>query len=197
MRVLLFCRFHLRYNSPLKWHSLPPPEMQLHAQLATVAVPVRLVAGHNLFEEGDPADSFYVLQEGGHRCACGAHACGQQASGDNIDWGGVEWRRGCRGCEGGSDMLISAGRGWKHPQAARLLAYSQGQQRAQVEAAGWVHAAAAAPVTSVPAGEAMVLRGTHSLRPLHGPALLGPAAMFSHYVEECSQRLHTGKQSCA
>lgn len=44
---------------------LPPTlSMQMRAQLASVARPVRLVAGHNLFEEGDPADSFFVLQEG-------------------------------------------------------------------------------------------------------------------------------------
>ena len=36
----------------------------MRAQLASVALPVRLVAGHNLYEEGDAADSFYVLQEG-------------------------------------------------------------------------------------------------------------------------------------
>ncbi len=36
----------------------------MRAQLASVAVPVRMVAGHDLFEEGDAADSFYVLQEG-------------------------------------------------------------------------------------------------------------------------------------
>lgn len=77
----------LHRNMPLEWRSLPPPEVQLRAQLATVAVPVRLVAGHNLFEEGDPADSFYVLQEGGHRCACGSHACGQNFAG--LKWGGA------------------------------------------------------------------------------------------------------------
>jgi CRP-like cAMP-binding protein len=41
-----------------------PSLLQMRAQLASVAMPVRLVAGHNLFEEGDAADSFYVLQEG-------------------------------------------------------------------------------------------------------------------------------------
>ncbi len=38
--------------------------MQVRAHLAASAVPVRLVAGHNLYEEGDEADCFYVLQEG-------------------------------------------------------------------------------------------------------------------------------------
>lgn len=37
---------------------------QAKAQLAAGAVPVRLVSGHNLYSEGDDADSFYMLQEG-------------------------------------------------------------------------------------------------------------------------------------
>lgn len=37
----------------------------MRAQLASVARPVRLVAGFDLFQEGDPADAFFVLQEGG------------------------------------------------------------------------------------------------------------------------------------
>ncbi|GAB4823679.1 hypothetical protein N2152v2_010725 [Parachlorella kessleri] len=37
---------------------------EVRAQLAASATPVRLVAGHNLYEEGDDADAFYVLQEG-------------------------------------------------------------------------------------------------------------------------------------
>ncbi|KAL4447902.1 hypothetical protein ABPG75_005121 [Micractinium tetrahymenae] len=76
---------------------------QMRAQMADAALPVRLVAGHNLFEEGDEAGSFYVLQE----------------------------------------------------------------------------------------GEAVALRGTHRVHALHGPALVGQAAVFSHYVPECRQRLHT------
>jgi CRP-like cAMP-binding protein len=38
------------------------PEVQAH--LAEGAVPVRLLAGHNLCEEGDTANKFWVLQEG-------------------------------------------------------------------------------------------------------------------------------------
>ena len=37
---------------------------QVRANLAAAAVPVRLVAGHNLYEEGGAADSFFMLQEG-------------------------------------------------------------------------------------------------------------------------------------
>lgn len=76
---------------------------EMRAQLAGVARPVRLVAGHNLFQEGDDADAFYVLQE----------------------------------------------------------------------------------------GEAEALRGTSRIHGLHGPALVGQAAVFREYVEECSWRLHT------
>ncbi|KAL4442414.1 hypothetical protein ABPG77_004998 [Micractinium sp. CCAP 211/92] len=76
---------------------------EMRAQLADAALPVRLVAGHNLYEEGDTADSFFVLQE----------------------------------------------------------------------------------------GEAVALRGTHRVHALHGPALVGQAAVFSHYVSQCRKRLHT------
>ena len=50
--------------------------MQVRAALAASAVPVRLVAGHNLYEEGDKADSFYLLQEGEHQvCALVLGSC--------------------------------------------------------------------------------------------------------------------------
>lgn len=37
---------------------------QVRAVLAANAVPVRLVAGHDLYQEGDAAESFFILQEG-------------------------------------------------------------------------------------------------------------------------------------
>ncbi|GAB4822678.1 hypothetical protein N2152v2_009724 [Parachlorella kessleri] len=37
---------------------------EVRASLAAAAVPVRLVAGHNLYDEGGAADSFFMLQEG-------------------------------------------------------------------------------------------------------------------------------------
>lgn len=51
----------------------PPCRLQMRTQLASVARPVRLLAGHHLFEEGDEANSFYILQEGEEgqrRCSC-------------------------------------------------------------------------------------------------------------------------------
>lgn len=45
--------------------SVLPAALQMRAQLAAMAVPIRLVAGHDLFREADDADSFFVLQEGG------------------------------------------------------------------------------------------------------------------------------------
>lgn len=45
--------------------SCPVTLCQAKAQLAASAVPVRLVAGRNLYEEGEEADAFYMLQEGG------------------------------------------------------------------------------------------------------------------------------------
>ncbi|PRW51012.1 12-oxophytodienoate reductase 11 isoform B [Chlorella sorokiniana] len=36
----------------------------MRAQLAAMAEPVRLVAGHDLYREADDADSFFILQEG-------------------------------------------------------------------------------------------------------------------------------------
>lgn len=46
--------------------------LQMRAQLADAARPVRLVAGHNLYEEGDDAGSFFVLQEGAAAVAAGS-----------------------------------------------------------------------------------------------------------------------------
>ena len=42
------------------------------------------------------------------------------------------------------------------------------------------------------AGEALALRGMHCISCLHGPAVVGQAAVFSAYVDECRSRLHTG-----
>lgn len=47
------------------------PEIQAH--LAEGAVPLRLLAGHNLCEEGDLAEKFWVLQEGRVRFYRGIH----------------------------------------------------------------------------------------------------------------------------
>lgn len=44
--------------------ALPCRAAQVLAQLAAGAMPVRLVAGHDLYEEGDEVDGFYVMQEG-------------------------------------------------------------------------------------------------------------------------------------
>lgn len=41
-----------------------PPLRQMRAQLAAMAVPVRLVAGHDLYREAEDASSFFILQEG-------------------------------------------------------------------------------------------------------------------------------------
>lgn len=46
-------------------HQPCPLLPKVKAQLAAGAAPVRLVAGHNLYQEGEEADSFYMLQEGG------------------------------------------------------------------------------------------------------------------------------------
>lgn len=42
----------------------------MRAQLAAMAEPVRLVAGHDLYREADDADSFFILQEGGRSWLC-------------------------------------------------------------------------------------------------------------------------------
>ena len=42
----------------------------MRAQLAAMAEPVRLVAGHDLYREADDADSFFILQEGGCSRLC-------------------------------------------------------------------------------------------------------------------------------
>jgi hypothetical protein len=52
--------------------------------------------------------------------------------------------------------------------------------------------ASISPPPGAPAGEAEALRGTSRIHGLHGPALVGQAAVFREYVEECSWRLHTG-----
>ncbi|KAG7668893.1 hypothetical protein Ndes2437B_g06625 [Nannochloris sp. 'desiccata'] len=51
------------------------PEIQAH--LAEGAVPLKLLAGHNLCEEGDLAEKFWVLQEGKVRFFRGVHATGE------------------------------------------------------------------------------------------------------------------------
>jgi CRP-like cAMP-binding protein len=51
------------------------PEVQAH--LAEGAVPQRLLAGHNLCEEGDLADKFWVLQEGKVKFYRGIHVTGE------------------------------------------------------------------------------------------------------------------------
>lgn len=43
-----------------------------------------------------------------------------------------------------------------------------------------------------PAGEAAAYRGTHHVSGMHGPAVVGQAALFSHYLPDCRSRLHTG-----
>eukprot|EP00887_Chlorella_sp_A99_P004770 scaffold4.g4770.t1 len=75
----------------------------LDEALASVALPVRLVAGHNLFEEGEEAEDWYILQQ----------------------------------------------------------------------------------------GEAASFRGTQRVTRLHGPALVGQAAIFSRHLEDARRRLHT------
>lgn len=42
------------------------------------------------------------------------------------------------------------------------------------------------------AGEAIAFRGLRRISRLHGPAVVGQAAVFSAYVDECRSRLHTG-----
>ena len=42
------------------------------------------------------------------------------------------------------------------------------------------------------AGEVEMRRGLRHLATLHGPALVGQTAVFSHLVPDCCQRLHTG-----
>ena len=51
------------------------PEVQAH--LAEGALPVRLIAGHNLCKEGDSADKFWVLQEGRVKFIRGMHTTGE------------------------------------------------------------------------------------------------------------------------
>lgn len=51
------------------------PEIQAH--LAEGAVPFKLLAGHNLCEEGDLAEEFWVLQEGQVKFYRGIHATGE------------------------------------------------------------------------------------------------------------------------
>lgn len=46
------------------------------------------------------------------------------------------------------------------------------------------------------AGEALALRGMRRISCLHGPAVVGQAAVFSAYVDECRSRLHTGENAC-
>ena len=46
------------------------------------------------------------------------------------------------------------------------------------------------------AGEALALRGMRCISSLHGPAVVGQAAVFSAYVDECCSRLHTGETAC-
>ena len=52
------------------------------------------------------------------------------------------------------------------------------------------------PLPCPGAGEAINLRGARVVGHLHGPAVVGQAAVFSHYVEDCRSRLHTGKRRC-
>ena len=54
----------------------------MRAQLAAMAEPVRLVAGHDLYREADDADSFFILQEGAHKLSKGL-----------IRWNCWDWGR--------------------------------------------------------------------------------------------------------
>lgn len=38
----------------------------------------------------------------------------------------------------------------------------------------------------------MAFRGLRHISRLHGPAVVGQAAVFSAYIDECRSRLHTG-----
>lgn len=58
--------------------SVLSPEVRAH--LATVALPRRLVAGHDLYREGDDADKFWVLQEGEMRVIRGIKKAGVVSS---------------------------------------------------------------------------------------------------------------------
>jgi hypothetical protein len=49
--------------------------VQVRSQLASRALPVRLLAGFDLYCEGDRADSFFVLQEGGESWTGGVAHC--------------------------------------------------------------------------------------------------------------------------
>lgn len=81
---------------------------QVRSQLAASAVPVRLVAGHNLYEEGDEADSFYVLQEGeGCSCSCSA-----------LGWLVLHCRAGLACGASGSVQLLAQGGLWKKIHSA-------------------------------------------------------------------------------
>ncbi len=46
-------------------------DAEVREELISCAMPVHVVAGHDLFKEGDPADAFYVLQEGNECCGNG------------------------------------------------------------------------------------------------------------------------------
>lgn len=54
------------FRVPTRTHTLHPwaPRIQVVSALLCSAIPVRQVAGHNLFTELDEADSFFILQEG-------------------------------------------------------------------------------------------------------------------------------------
>ena len=148
------------------------PLTQMRAQLASVALPVRLVAGHNLFEEGDAADSFYVLQEGetGSACICS-----------------VSRGEPCSCCARSSRWRLLPSEDLPRPPTPLPAPVASPAHQQHL---------CTAPPSRPCAGEAINLRGARVVGHLHGPALVGQAAVFSHYVEECRSRLHTGTQAC-
>lgn len=143
-------------------HVLRRLDEGVRGQLASAAVPVRLVAGHNLYEEGDDSRSFFFLQEGAPLSSSSrlwqAGLCGSYK--EHICYG--SWKGGRTPVWDAEAVGCTSLRGASERCLASLV------------------------------GEALAIGGAHVTAMFKSPALVGQAAIFASEVDACRTRLHTG-----